>query len=103
MTTTLAPPRRGRGKSAKSLELIEAAYEILAEIHPASVRAVCYQLFVRKLIPDMGKNATARVSTQLTDAREQGIIPWSWIVDEARRVERAGVWDDPEQYQAAVI
>jgi len=39
----------GRGKSAKSLALIDACYEILQEIQPATVRAVCYQLFIRTL------------------------------------------------------
>jgi hypothetical protein len=32
----------GRGKAAKRLALIDASHDILAEIHPATVRAVCY-------------------------------------------------------------
>jgi hypothetical protein len=36
----------------------------------------------------MGKNSTNRVSRQLVDAREQGLIPWGWIVQETREVER---------------
>ena len=43
----------GRGKAQKSLELIDAAREILEEIQPASVRAVCYRLFVAGLIANM--------------------------------------------------
>jgi hypothetical protein len=31
------------------------------------------------------------------EAREQGIIPWDWIVDETRTLERVSTWDDPEQ------
>jgi hypothetical protein len=38
--------RRGRGKAQKSLRLIETATDILSEIAPASVREVCYRLFV---------------------------------------------------------
>jgi hypothetical protein len=38
-------PRKTRGKSAKSLRLIMASHETLAEIQPATVRAVCYRLF----------------------------------------------------------
>ncbi len=34
-----------RGKAQKTLDLIDAAREILEGIHPASVRAVCYCLF----------------------------------------------------------
>ena len=56
-----AAPRRGRGKSQKSLDLIEAAHRILAEIAPASVRAVCYRLFNEKLIASMAKGETNRV------------------------------------------
>jgi hypothetical protein len=32
----------------------------------------------------------------------KGIIPWEWIVDETREVERISTWDDPEQYARAV-
>ena len=38
-----------RGMSAKSLDLIEQSRRILVEIQPATVRGVCYQLFVRGL------------------------------------------------------
>jgi len=88
----------GRGKSAKNVQLIAAAYTILEEIQPASVRAVCYQLFNRKLIPSMEKKHTSRVSKQLTDAREQGAIPWEWIVDETRAAECISAWEDLPHY-----
>jgi hypothetical protein len=55
----------GRGKSRENVRLILAAAEILKAIQPASVRAVCYQLFNRRLIASMAKNDTNRVSTQL--------------------------------------
>lgn len=90
--------KTGRGKSAKSIELIAAAYSILEEIQPASVRAVCYRLFVLKLITSMSKNETAKVSKQLTWAREVGHIPWAWIVDETRRPESVSQWDDPASF-----
>ena len=102
MSAAIATQPRGRGKSAKSLELISAAREILAEIQPATVRAVCYRLFILKLIPDMSKGSTNRVSTQLRDARERGLIPWRWIVDETRSVEQVPSWEDPAAYAATV-
>jgi hypothetical protein len=90
----------GRGKSQKSLDLIEAAYHILAEIQPASVRAVCYRLFTMGLIDSMAKNETNRVSAQLTYAREQGLIPWAWVVDETRDAETGWVgWENPEAFR----
>lgn len=88
----------GRGKAAASLQLIEAAHDILARIHPATVRAVCYQLFNAGIIPDMSKASTNRVSTQLVYAREQGVIPWAWVVDETRQAERTPSWDDPKDF-----
>lgn len=95
-------PARGRGKSKKSLDLIEAAYAILAEIQPTSIRSVCYQLFNRGLIESMAKAETNKVSTQLTWAREQHIIPWSWVVDETRQAEYIDAWENPEAYADTV-
>jgi hypothetical protein len=86
-----------RGKATKSLALIHRSAEILQEIQPATVRAVCYQLFNQGLIPSMAKKETNRVGTQLVYAREEGLIPWRWIVDETRRPERLLVWDDIDE------
>src|ERR1041384_3057710 len=83
---TPAAPCRGRGKARKSLDLIDAAYRILSEIQPASVRAVCYKLFNEKRITSMAKSETNRVGSQLTWARERGLIPWEWIVDGTRTI-----------------
>ncbi len=82
----------------KTLDLIAAARDILEAIQPATVRGVCYQLFTRKLIPDMSRNKTQRVSRALTNAREQGNIPWSWIVDETRGIEKKPAWNNPAEF-----
>jgi hypothetical protein len=87
-----------RGKTQRNLDLIDACYDILNIIHPASVRAVCYQLFTRGLLESMAKRCTDRVSKQLVYAREEEIIPWEWIVDEMRAVERVHTWDDPQSF-----
>lgn len=89
-------PRRGRGKARKSLELIEAARAFYVERQPASVRAACYDLFNRKLIRSMLKNETNRVGSQLTWARENNLIPWEWIVDGTREIERPATWNSPD-------
>ena len=36
----------------------------------------------------MARSEMARVYRLLLKAREQGIIPWEWIVDETRELER---------------
>jgi len=88
----------GRGKSEHTLRLIDAAYDILEEIQPATVRAVCYRLFTQGLIESMKKTETNRVSRQLTEARESIEIPWEWIVDETREAECIPSWDDPARF-----
>jgi hypothetical protein len=95
--------RRGRGKAKKSLELINAAVDIMQEIQPAPVRAVCYRLFVAEMIDSMVKSEVDKVGRQLVYAREEGIIPWSWIVDETREAERIASWDHPDELIAAAI
>ena len=90
-----AQSKRGRGKSQSVVELISASVEILREIQPATVRAVCYRLFTLGLIKDMGKNSTGKVSKHLVWARENGCIDWSWIVDETREAERICSWENP--------
>ncbi|MCL4182160.1 MAG: hypothetical protein KJ011_01780 [Burkholderiaceae bacterium] len=93
----------GRGKSKRSLELIDAAVRILEEIQPASVRAVCYRLFVEGFIASMAVKNTKRVSEQLVWARENDVIPWERIVDETRQAERVRAWDNPDQIIRAAV
>jgi hypothetical protein len=95
--------RRGqRGKSAQTLLLINRAKTILEEVQPAGVRAICYRLFVNGWLPSMAKNDTDTVSRHLVWAREQEIIPWDWIVDETRPVERDPQWTDIPNYLKVV-
>ncbi len=94
-------PVRGRGKAPATLRLIEACQEILREIQPATVRAVCYRLFTMGLIPDMSKNST-KVSTQLVWAREQCQI-LEWLVDETREAERMGTGSDSDAIIRAAV
>jgi hypothetical protein len=93
----------GRGLAAKSLHLIREAYQILAEIQPASVRSVCYQLFNRKIIADMSKGETQKVSRLLVHAREEGFIPWAWIVDETRSPDRVSAWTNLADYGETIL
>ena len=43
-----------------------------------------------------------RVYRLLKEAREQGDIPWEWIVDETRSLERTSTWADPAEYARCV-
>ncbi|MDQ3227520.1 MAG: hypothetical protein M3Q50_12915 [Chloroflexota bacterium] len=103
--TSVALPgaRRGRGFGKKTMALIEASVAFLEGIQPAGVRAVAYQLFNRRLISNMGKNETDKVSRALTTARERGLIPWEWIVDETREITGWRVWSNPGEYAEEVM
>jgi hypothetical protein len=92
-----------RGRGRRTTEILEAVKQILSEIQPASVRAVCYQLFVRKLIPDMNKSSTNSISRLLARAREDGEIPWQWIVDESREAEVARRWSSTDALIHAAV
>ena len=92
-----AAKKSGRGKAQKSIDIINSSKAILEEIQPATVRAVCYRLFVAKMIPDMGKVSTGKVSKLLVWARENDVIPWEWIVDEGRDLERITQWDNVDE------
>ena len=92
----------GRGRAQKTVELIDACIRILEEIQPATVRAVCYRLFVEKLIPSMEKTNTNKVSRLLTRAREDGVLHWDWVVDETRDAERISTWQDVAEFGETV-
>jgi hypothetical protein len=96
------PRRTGRGLGRQTLDLIATCAEILEEIQPATVRAVCYQLFTRRVIPSMAKIETNRVGRALTRARELGLIPWDWIVTETHELERVPTWAEPAEFVATV-
>jgi hypothetical protein len=85
------------------LRLIATARDILAEIQPASVRAVCYRLFVAGLIQNMSKSSTNSISRLLKLAREEGDIPWRWIVDESREAETTTLWSNPDEIIRAAV
>ena len=87
--------KKGRGRAAKSIEMIDAMAEIAEECAPITVRGVAYKLFTQKLIASMEKGETSKVSRLLKEAREEGIIPWEQIVDETRELERQASWSDP--------
>ena len=92
-----------RGMAQKNLDLIEHSRRILAEIQPTTVRGVAYQLFTRGLIENMGTSCVRNVSRMIVIARENGAIPWSWIVDETRNEEWSPSWNGLEDFGEKVV
>jgi hypothetical protein len=87
----------------KSLALIAAMRVITEAAQPITGRGVGYKLFVQHLIASMKTGEMYRVYYLLKIAREQGTIPWDWIVDESRYLEKTGSWNEPDDYVDAVI
>jgi hypothetical protein len=94
--------KKGRGLAAKSLALIEAMYAAAEAAQPITGRGIGYKLFTAGLIPGMDRNTMQQVYRLLRLARERGDIPWEWIVDETRELERRAGWANPQAYAQAV-
>ena len=101
-TDTSLKMRRGRGKAQRSLDLTTAMYEAAEAAQPITGRGVGYKLFAAGLIPSMDRSEMQRVYRLLREAREDGTIPWEWIVDETRSLERVSTWDNPAAYARCV-
>jgi hypothetical protein len=95
-------PKKVRGMAQRSLDLIAAMFDIAEAAQPITGRGVGYKLFVADLIESMSKNDMKRVYRLLKEAREQGIIPWEWIVDEDGDDEGVPSWDDPADFANCV-
>jgi hypothetical protein len=94
--------KKVRGRAQRSLDLIEAMYDAAEAAQPITGRGIGYKLFTARLIPSMSRNDMQRVYRLLKEAREEGTIPWEWIVDETRAIERVSTWDDPAEYARCV-
>jgi hypothetical protein len=92
----------GRGMAQRSLDLIEAMYAVAESAQPIPGRGIGYKLFTRGLIPSMAGPEMQRVYRLLRVAREQAMIPWPWIVDETRALERVSTWNNPAHYARCV-
>jgi hypothetical protein len=94
--------KKGRGMARRSLDLIEAMRAITEAAQPITGHGVGYKLFTRGLIASMARSEMQRVYRLLKEARERDIIPWEWIVDETRAIERVATWADPAEYARCV-
>jgi hypothetical protein len=94
--------KKGRGRAQRSLDLIEAMHDAAEAAQPITGRGIGYKLFTAGLIPSMARSEMQRVYRLLKEAREEGTIPWEWIVDETREIERVSTWADTDAYARAV-
>lgn len=100
--TSPKKPPRGRGMAKESLRVIEAMHDIAEAAQPITGRGVGYKLFTAGLIASMSTKDMKKVYRLLKIARERNMIPWEWIVDETRELERVSTWRDPAEYVRTV-
>jgi hypothetical protein len=94
--------KKVRGMARASLDLIDAMYKAAEAAQPITGRGIGYKLFTAGMIPAMDRPSMQRVYRLLKEAREQGMVPWEWIVDETRELEQCASWDNPAEYVEAV-
>jgi hypothetical protein len=94
--------KKVRGMARESLDLIEAMHSVAEAAEPITGRGVGYKLFTAGLTPSMERKVMQRVYRLLKEARERGIIPWGWIVDETHELEQCASWDDPAAFVRTV-
>jgi hypothetical protein len=94
--------KKVRGMAQRSLDLIAAMYAAAEAAQPITGRGIGYKLFAQGLIASMARSEMQRVYRLLKEAREQGMIPWAWIVDETRELERCSSWDNPADFVRTV-
>jgi hypothetical protein len=96
MTEQIEPSfKKGRGRSKAALALIEAMRKIAEETRPITGRGIGYKLFAAGLIG--GMNEMNVVYRALKIAREEGTIPWEWVIDETRELELISTWQNPSR------
>lgn len=76
--------RRKRRTKAEMQTLREAIYETLAAYHPMTLRQLFYQLVVKDVVPKTQAQYSGTVCRLLVLMREDGTIPFEWIVDNTR-------------------
>ncbi|RVC80213.1 hypothetical protein EN745_13645 [Mesorhizobium sp. M4A.F.Ca.ET.022.05.2.1] len=103
MTEQIQPGlKKVRGMAQASVALIQAMHDIAKTVQPITGRGIGYKLFTAGLIASMSTNDMQKVYRLLRIAREQDDIPWHWIVDETRELERVSAWDNPDQFARTV-
>jgi len=108
-----------RGLSSATIELIGFARELLAELHPMTLRQLHYAIFSAAKIEYSNTHRSYRRLGRVTTAARRSyralelahradllgspdIIPPAWIVDETRETRVVSVWADTGEYLEAV-
>ena len=105
MTYGTSPINRKRRTKAEIESLDAALVEIIRQDPPMTVRQVFYQATVRGLVPKHETKGYRVVQRRLVTLREEGIVPYGWITDNARLVRRLNRWENQQAFaqEAALL
>ncbi len=88
--------KRGRGKAADTIALGQVAHDVLADARSAmTLRQLYYALVSVGAIPKV-EPSYDRLKRVMKDLREDGTIPWDWLVDHTRAVFAPRTFDGVE-------
>ncbi|MCP9799913.1 hypothetical protein [Synechococcus sp. RedBA-s] len=110
MSATCPPapkPSKARRASGTKLtpqqrELLRAVlFDLAKELRPLTVRGLYYQAVISTALPFITKDSNRSrrsygfVQHEALTLRVEGVIPWSWIVDESRPDYSVARWYAP--------
>jgi hypothetical protein len=91
----------GRGRSDRTIEIVERAHAVLQAEHPMTLRQVFYRLVSVRVLENRQADYR-RLGRILTVARERDEIPWEWIVDRSRQEYEPDAFKDPAAFGKVV-
>jgi hypothetical protein len=96
MTYRACPASRERRTKADISAICDAIIEVIEDDPPMTVRQVFYQLVTRGTIEKSEEQYQGTVIRLMTEMRLDGSLPYSWVVDESRRVRITRTYDSIE-------
>jgi hypothetical protein len=80
------------GTREKNLPLACVSVELLAAHEPDTVRGNMYLVVSHGWLPDTSEKSYDRIQRLLNRLREEGVVPWSWVVDNVRTTIKPSSW-----------
>lgn len=90
------------GFRGKNLPLASVAGQIALDEHPITLRGLLYRIVSAGWLPSTDREHYARVGRVMTTLREEGIIPFAWIVDNVRATEKPSSWSGLDDFLETV-
>jgi hypothetical protein len=88
------PDKRARRTRTEVATIRDTIVTVIEDDRPMTVRQVFYQLVARGVIEKTEEEYHQTVIRLMTEMRLDGQLPYSWVVDETRRVRVTQTFDD---------